>query len=87
MIKRIYMDRSTIARNKKEKVFEPAVCVKTSKSVVRGHEVQIDGFSRVIQQEDPNPAAGGATVWIATTAPIRVTVRQEGEHHAHTDIP
>ena len=30
MIKRIYMDRSVIGRNKKDGTFLPAICVKTS---------------------------------------------------------
>ncbi len=72
MLKRIYMDRATIARNKKAGVFDPAICIKTSKGVCRGHKAVIQGASRIHQAEDPNPLAGGATVWIETTAPVKV---------------
>lgn len=86
MIKRIYMNRHTIGRNRRTGSFAPAICVKTSKGVVVGHDVQVDGPSRISQQAGLSPLAGGVTVWITTHAPVRVTVKQRLLDDDHTDI-
>lgn len=77
MLKRIYMDRATIARNKKEGRFDPAICVRTTQGTHRGHDIIIDGLSRVLQMEEPNPLAAGATVWIQTTARVSIVTKKE----------
>lgn len=80
MIKRIYMDRQTIRRNKETGEFNPAICVRTSQGVTRGHDVLIEGRSQVHQLEKPNPLAGGATVWIQTNSPVRIIMGDEDDY-------
>ncbi len=74
-IKRIYMDRHTLATNKRDGKNLPAIVVRTSEGPYRGTQVLIDGRSRIIQESAPNKLAGGASVYIMTAA--RVSVHQE----------
>ncbi len=85
-IKRIYMDRSTLARNKKTGVFDAAICVRISNRVLRGHDVYIEGHSQVKQLEVPNLLAGGATVWIETNSPVRIIRHKEEGNEEYTQL-
>ncbi len=78
-LKRIYMNRQIIARNKKEGLFDPAICIRTSQVTRRGHDVRIDGPCSIQQTEEPNLLAGGATVWIQTEAPVYIVTKKENE--------
>ncbi len=72
VLKRIYINRATCAKNKETGAFEPAICVKTSKGVVQGHEVTVEGYLRFIQHDGVVKSAGGATVYAETKSPVRV---------------
>ena len=71
MIKRIHVNQHRIKSNKKHNKNDPVITVKTSKSNTYGHEVIIQGLSKVIYR--PNkPLSCGAKVWIETEADVEV---------------
>ena len=74
MIKRIHVNQHNIRRNAKEGTDLPCITVKTYKSNSYGHEVTINGPSKVVYRPD-NPLSCGAKVWIETHAEVEVTVR------------
>jgi hypothetical protein len=68
---RIHVNQHKIRANKKHGTNDPVITVKTSKSNTYGHEVKINGSSKVIYS--PNkPLSCGAKVWIETEAEVVV---------------
>ena len=62
---RIHVNQHKIKANKKHGTNDPVITVKTSKSNTYGHEVKINGSSKVIYSPD-KPLSCGAKVWIET---------------------
>ena len=81
MIKRIHVNQHVIKANARDNTHYPTLTCKTSKSNVYGHEIQIQGASRVVYS--PNkPLSCGAKVWIETTDPV--TIINTELNHAFT---
>lgn len=55
----------TIRANKKHGKSDPVITCKTYKSNTYGHEIEIDGPSKVVYSPD-KPLSCGARVWIET---------------------
>ena len=71
MIKRIHVNQHRIKANKKHNLNDPVITVKTSKSNTYGHEVVINGPSKVIYSPD-KPLSCGARVWIETDSEVQI---------------
>lgn len=67
----IHIDQHALKRNRKAGTREPVITVKTYKTNLRGHAVQIDGPAKIVYSPD-NPLSCGATVWIETQAPVKL---------------
>lgn len=70
-IKRIIVNRHVIRANRRGGD-DPPLTVHMSDRSYQGHEVEVNGPSRVTYRPD-KPLSCGATVWIETTAPVMVT--------------
>ena len=68
---RIHVNQHKIKANKKHGTNNPVITVKTSKSNTYGHEVKINGSSKVIYSPD-KPLSCGAKVWIETESEVEV---------------
>ena len=68
---RIHVNQHKIRANKKHGTNDPVITVKTSKSNTYGHEVVINGSSKVIYSPD-KPLSCGAKVWIETESEVMV---------------
>ena len=68
---RIHVNQHKIKANKKHGTNDPVITVKTSKSNTYGHEVLINGSSKVIYSPD-KPLSCGAKVWIETESEVVV---------------
>jgi hypothetical protein len=68
---RIHVNQHKIRANKKHGTNDPVITVKTSKSNTYGHEVIINGSSKVIYSPD-KPLSCGAKVWIETESEVTV---------------
>ena len=68
---RIHVNQHKIKANKKHGTNDPVITVKTSKSNTYGHEVIINGSSKVIYSPD-KPLSCGAKVWIETESEVEV---------------
>ena len=66
MIKRIHINQHKIRSNKKNKVNEPVITIKTSKNNYYVDEVEVKGSCKVMYKPD-KPLSCGAKVWIETT--------------------
>jgi len=66
---RIHVNQHKIRSNIKNDMREPVITVKTSKSNVYAHEVDIKGPSKVIYSPD-KPLSCGAKVWIETESEV-----------------
>tara|TARA_Y100000310_G_scaffold50572_1_gene46569 strand:- start:189 stop:452 length:264 start_codon:yes stop_codon:yes gene_type:complete len=62
---RIHINMHTIRANKKHGLSDPVITCKTYKTNTYGHQVDIDGPSKVIYSPD-KPLSCGARVWIET---------------------
>lgn len=73
-IKRIHVNRQRIAQNLKHGRADPVLTVKVGKENHYGHDVQIDGPSRLVNAEmcGRKPLSCGARVYIETRAPVKV---------------
>lgn len=71
MKKRVHVNMHVIRRNHKTGEREPVLTVKTSKSNTYGHEVEIQGPSKVIYSPD-KPLSCGARVYIIVECPVVV---------------
>ena len=76
MKKRIHINQHKIRANKKNGTNEPVITVKAGKSNTYGHEVIIDGPSRVVYSPD-KPLSCGARVYIITDADVYVEIHDE----------
>jgi hypothetical protein len=73
-LKRIHINKHTIAKNHKQDLNEPVIGVEESGKPKRyGHEVIIDGPSQVVYHPD-KPLKCGARVWIETRADVTVII-------------
>ena len=68
---RIHVNQHKIRSNIKNNLREPVITVKTSKSNIYAHEVDIKGPSKVIYSPD-KPLSCGAKVWIETDSEVIV---------------
>ena len=68
---RIHVNQHKIRSNIKHGTNDPVITVKTSKSNTYGHEVLINGSSKVIYSPD-KPLSCGAKVWIETESQVVV---------------
>ena len=68
---KIHVNQHKIRANKKHGTNDPVITVKTSKSNTYGHEVIINGSSKVIYSPD-KPLSCGANVWIETESEVVV---------------
>jgi hypothetical protein len=67
----IHVNQHVIKSNRKNKVEEPVLTVKTYKSNTYAHEVNIKGDSKVVY--NPNkPLSCGAHVWIETQSEVEI---------------
>ncbi len=78
----IHVNQHVIRANAKDDARDPVLTVKTYKSNVYGHEVEVKGPCRVVYSPD-KPLSCGAKVWIETES--EVIVIQHGDKTAHTD--
>ena len=69
MKKIIHVNQHVIKSNRKEDKNDPVLTVKTYKSNVYAHAVQINGPSTVIYSPD-KPLSCGAHVWIETESEV-----------------
>ena len=67
----IHVNQHVIKSNAKNAANEPVLTVKTYKGNTYGHEVEIDGPSKVVYSPD-KPLKCGAKVWIETTSNVTV---------------
>tara|TARA_A100000172_G_scaffold58236_1_gene37987 strand:- start:711 stop:929 length:219 start_codon:yes stop_codon:yes gene_type:complete len=68
---RIHVNQHKIRSNKKHNLNEPVITVKTSKSNIYGHEVEVLGSSKIIYSPD-KPLSCGAKVWIETEGEVKI---------------
>ena len=68
---RIHVNQHKIRSNVKHGTNDPVITVKTSKSNTYGHEVLINGSSKVIYSPD-KPLSCGTKVWIETESEVVV---------------
>ena len=69
MKKIIHINQHVIKSNKKNGVNDPVITIKTYKSNVYVHEVEILGPSKVVYSPD-KPLSCGAKVWIETESEV-----------------
>ena len=67
----IHVNQHVIKSNRKNKVEEPVLTVKTYKSNTYAHEVSIKGGSKVVYSPD-KPLSCGAHVWIETQSEVEI---------------
>ena len=67
----IHVNQHVIKSNRKNKVEEPVLTVKTYKSNTYAHEVNIKGDSKVVYSQD-KPLSCGAHVWIETQSEVEI---------------
>ncbi len=67
----IHVNQHVIKSNRKNKVEEPVLTVKTYKSNTYAHEVNIKGGSKVVYSPD-KPLSCGAHVWIETQSEVEI---------------
>ena len=67
----IHVNQHVIKSNRKNKVEEPVLTVKTYKSNTYAHEVNIKGDSKIVYSPD-KPLSCGAHVWIETQSEVEI---------------
>jgi len=68
---RIHVNQHKIRSNKKYNLNDPVITVKTSKSNIYAHEVEVLGPSKIIYSSD-KPLSCGARVWIETEGEVKI---------------
>ena len=68
---RIHVNQHVIKANSKNGTNDPVLTVKTYKSNMYAHEVDVLGPSKVIYSPD-KPLSCGAKVWIETDAEVKI---------------
>ena len=71
LIKRIVINRHSLAYNRKHGTNRPCVSVQTSSEVFTGQEASIKGDSKVIHSPG-KPLKCGAEIWIETRAEVEL---------------
>lgn len=71
----IHVNQAIIKANSKNGTDDPVLTVKTYKSNVYAHEVEINGPSRVVYSPD-KPLSCGAKCWIECDGDVTVIVRK-----------
>ena len=69
IIKRLHVDRSVLANNKKTGIIRPALTIQTSKGSIKTRSAMIHGVSYFVQADD-NPLSCGVKVWVETFAEV-----------------
>ena len=67
----VHVNQHAVRRNIKAAVKEPVLTVKTYKSNIYAHEVDIKGPSRIVYSPD-KPLSCGARVWIETESEVEI---------------
>ena len=67
----VHVNQHVIKSNRKNKIEEPVLTVKTYKSNTYAHEVNIKGDSKVVYSPD-KPLSCGAHVWIETQSEVEI---------------
>ncbi len=67
----IHVNQHVIKANRKNKVNDPVLTVKTYKDNKYAHEVEILGSSKIVYSPD-KPLSCGAHVWIETQAEVNI---------------
>jgi hypothetical protein len=67
----IHVNQHVIRANRKNNVNDPVLTVKTHKSNVYAHEVEIFGPSKIVYNEI-KPLSCGAHVWIETHNEVKI---------------
>ena len=67
----VHVNQHAVRRNIKADVKEPVLTVKTYKSNIYAHEVDIKGPSRIVYSPD-KPLSCGARVWIETESEVEI---------------
>lgn len=70
----IHVNQHVIKSNRKDDKNDPVLTVKTYKSNVYAHTVQINGPSKVVYSPD-KPLSCGAHVWIETESEVIVDAK------------
>ena len=78
---RIHVNQHAIKKNRRDGLLEPVLTVKTYKDNQYAHEAIIrdkhgEEVARVVYRPD-DPLSCGAHVWIETTHPVEVLVRDD----------
>ena len=66
----IHVNQHIIKSNRAQNKYDPVLTVKTYKSNIYAHEVEISGPARVVYSPD-KPLSCGAHVWIETESEVR----------------
>lgn len=77
MQRKIHVNQHSIRRNLKEGTNDPVLTVKTYNSNTYGHEVEVEGPSKVVYSD--KPLSCGARCWIETEDAVIVRRRDTGE--------
>lgn len=76
-MRRVFVDRLAIDRNRREERNDPPLSVRRADHVDQAHRIDIlDGDGEVVASivHDPlKPLGSGATVWVETRAELRLT--------------
>jgi len=67
----IHVNQHAVRRNIKAEVKEPVLTVKTYKTNIYAHEVDIKGPSRLVYSPD-KPLSCGARVWLETESEVEI---------------
>jgi len=67
----IHVNQHVIKNNRKNNVNDPVLTVKTYKTTIYAHEVEIMGNSKIVYRPE-KPLSCGAHVWIETTNKVHV---------------
>ena len=67
----IHVNQHAVRRNIKAEVKEPVLTVKTYKTNIYAHEVDIKGPSRLVYSAD-KPLSCGARVWLETESEVEI---------------
>ncbi len=79
----IHINQHKIKSNRKNKIEDPVITVKTYKSNEYAHEVFINGPCKIVYSPE-NPLSCGAHVWIeADIKDVSTYVRKQGTDEAH----
>lgn len=68
----VHVNQHVIKSNRKNKVNDPVLTIKTYKENRYAHEVEITGPSRIVYSAD-KPLSCGAHVWIETESEVIIT--------------